>query len=169
MTDRAKFFAGIRSLSRLTQSQVDGFNAVLDAAPANMPRKQLAYCLATAWHETAGTMQPIEEYGRGKGRPYGPTGYWGRGYVQLTWDYNYKKAGAELGVDLYGNPKLALDPGIAAKIMFRGMTEGWFTGKKLDDFITAKVVNYRGARRIINGMDRAEQIAAYANLFAAAL
>ena len=60
---------------RLNQSQVDGFNAVLSAinqygSPANKPA-YVAYMLATAWHETAATMQPIAEYGKGKGRPYG--------------------------------------------------------------------------------------------------
>ncbi len=64
--------------------QVQGMDAIFDACPAALPTDPLAYVLATTIHETARTMQPIEEYGRGKGRAYGPTGFWGRGFVQLT-------------------------------------------------------------------------------------
>ena len=60
---------------RLNQSQVDGFNAIIKAinewgGDAKNPL-YVAYMLATAWHETAHTMKPIEEYGKGKGRKYG--------------------------------------------------------------------------------------------------
>lgn len=85
-------------------------------------------------------MQPIREYGRGRGRAYGArdrqTGhaYFGRGYVQLTWKANYALAGGKLGLDLVANPDLALDPGAAARILFLGMAEGWFTGKRLADY-----------------------------------
>ncbi len=170
MYDRAKFFSGVRALvPRFSQGQVDGFNHVLDAAPADLPTDQLAYCLATAWHETAFTMRPIEEYGRGKGKPYGPSGFWGRGYVQLTWDYNYRKAGEELGVDLLHHPELALRPDIAAQVMFRGMAEGWFTGRKLADYFHGSVRDPKGARRIINGTDKAAVIAGYHGKFLKAL
>ncbi len=61
MYDHAKFFAGLRLLvPKLTQAQVDGFNLILDAG-ASLPPRQLAYCLATAWHETAKAMQPVIE------------------------------------------------------------------------------------------------------------
>ena len=170
MYDHAKFFAGIRSLApHFSQTQVDGFNAVLDAAPPDMAACHLAYCLATAWHETAFTMKPIEEYGRGRGKAYGPSGFWGRGYVQLTWKDNYAKAGNELGVDLVRSPALAMRPEIAAKIMFDGMREGWFTGKKLSDYFSATVDDPVNARRIINGTDRAAQVAGYHRVFLSAL
>ena len=64
-------------------------------------RNQAAYVLATAYHETAHTMKPVREYGGEtylKKKKYYP--YVGMGYVQLTWDYNYKKASDKLGVDL---------------------------------------------------------------------
>lgn len=170
MYDRDKFFAGVHALvPRLSQGQVDGFNAVLDAAPVGILRSHMAYCLATAWHETAFTMQPIEEYGRGAGKPYGPTGFWGRGYVQLTWKDNYAKAGAALGFDLVGTPSLALHPDVAAKVMFEGMSLGWFTGKKLSDYFSATVNDPVNARRIINGTDKAAQIAGYFNVFLVSL
>jgi putative chitinase len=47
---------------------------------------------------------------------YYNTGFYGRGFIQLTWQKNYAAAGKALGIDLVGNPDLALDPAIAAKI-----------------------------------------------------
>ncbi|GAA0247112.1 hypothetical protein LNAOJCKE_0427 [Methylorubrum aminovorans] len=158
----------------MSQSHVDGLNHLLDtweSAYGAYPRAYLAYALATTFHETARTMRPIEEYGKGKGRKYGVAVngrvYYGRGYVQLTWDYNYKKAGSKLSVDLLNKPELALDPVIAAKIMYAGMIEGWFTGKKLSDYIDRS--DAVGARRIINGTDKAALIAGYHARFLAAL
>lgn len=40
----------------------------------------------------------------------------GRGYIQLTGKYNYKKAGDALGLDLVKNPQLVEKPEIAAKV-----------------------------------------------------
>ena len=165
---------------RFNQSQVDGFNAVLSAinqygSPANKPA-YVAYMLATAWHETAATMQPIAEYGKGKGRPYGkridvhggrysdslPI-YYGRGYVQLTWLTNYVFMKNRLGVDFVNNPELALNPKHASDIMITGMLEGSFTGKSLQKYITYGLYfEFVNARRIINGTDKATLIAQYA-------
>lgn len=179
--DRAKFFASIRASglfgATLSQSEADGAEAIINAfeAAGLTDQRWLAYMLATAFHETAATMQPIAEYGKGAGRKYGlPVGpykkiYHGRGYVQLTWDYNYKKAEEKLGVPFYSKPELALDPKHAADIMIRGMTEGWFTGKKLSDYTGAQSFDFMGARRIINGNDKAALIAGYAKKFEAAL
>lgn len=177
--NRKKFFDAVRkSFGPLKQSQVDGFNFILSAWEREYPKgdvRYLAYPLATTWHETAATMQPIEEYGRGKGRKYGPTGFWGRGYVQLTWDYNYKKASEKLkalygiDVDLVKNPEKALDPQIAVLIMFAGMIEGWFTGRRLAQYFNSTVDDPENARRIINGTDRAAKIAGYHKAFLAAL
>lgn len=165
-----EFFDHVRkSFGPLTQNQVDGFNIIL-AATDGMDIRHRAYILATAWHETARTMQPIEEYGKGAGRPYskqaGPYGhrYYGRGYVQLTWLDNYEKAGKKLGVDLVRHPEKALEPDIAARILVRGMVEGWFTGKKLADY-----TDYPNMRRIVNGMDKAGTITGHAEKFETAL
>jgi hypothetical protein len=149
-------------------------NRVFDAG---MPVTWPAYVLATTLHETAATMLPIEEYGRGKGRPYGEpdplTGqtYYGRGYVQLTWKENYAKAQdvvinvdtLDTDVPLVMQPDLAMRPGYAAQIALNGMEKGWFTGKKLSDYLTDTRTDYVNARRIINGADKAELIAGYAN------
>ncbi|WP_283177478.1 hypothetical protein [Gemmobacter sp. 24YEA27] len=168
------FFAAIRPLfgGSLKQAQVDGLNAIL-AATTTLPRSFRAYILATAYHETAHTMQPIREYGRGKGKKYGvvdQTGKapYGRGYVQLTWRENYQRADRELGLGgrLAADYDLALDPAISAQILVEGMLDGWFTGKALRDYLPG---DYIGARRIVNGTDRAQQIAGYARDFEAAL
>ena len=180
--DRGIFFIQIRSLfGRMSQSQVEGLNSLLDVVGGCLIN-EAAYMLATAYHETAHTMQPIEEYGKGRGRDYGkrlkmsrkpysdtlPL-YYGRGYVQLTWYENYEKAGKKVGVDLLNEPGWALSAPIAAKIMREGMIEGWFTGKKLGEYVGLRTADYVSARRIINGMDKAQFIAGYAVVFELAL
>lgn len=180
--NRTAFYAALRQRSStvfgtsLSQGQVNGCETLLDAGEKRYSRLPcLAYVLATAYHETAHTMQPIEEYGKGKGKPYGkPAGpygkrFFGRGYVQLTWLANYQKAGEKLGVNLVKFPEQALKPDIAAEILFAGMEQGWFTGKKLDDYLNLLATDYVGARRIVNGTDRASLIAGYARAFEAAL
>jgi len=133
-------------------------------------RNQCAYVLATAHHETAHTMKPVREMGGEaylKSKKYYP--YVGMGYVQLTWKDNYQKASKELGVDFVRNPELLLLPKHAARILVVGMKEGWFTTKKLSDYVTLKRSDFHGARRIINGMDRADLIAGYAKQYDALL
>lgn len=187
--DRAIFFAHCRAQpfgGRMNDRQVKGCDAILDAfelhAPAADPRG-LAYALATAFHETARAMQPICEFGKGAGRAYGkPAGqfgqvYFGRGYVQLTWLRNYQHATKRLreigvigaDVDLVRNPDRALRPDIAAAILVFGMLEGWFTGRKIADYFVGTRSDWVDARRIINGSDRAAQIAGYALHFYHAL
>lgn len=108
--------------------------------------------------------------------------YCGRGYVQLTWKNNYAamtrlmrqedfRSSKTRGSypDLVANPDLAMDPEVAAFVMFEGMVRGSFTGKKLGDYFNAKVADWRNARRIINGTDRADVIAGIAKAFYADL
>lgn len=168
-----EFFDAIRKeYGPFKQSQIDGFNTILKATEG-MHTTHRAYLLATSWHETADTMQPIAEYGKGKGKPYGKPGrhgqaQYGRGYVQLTWDDNYERADEALGLNgaLLKDFNLAMQPTIAANILVRGCSEGWFTGKKLADYLPG---DYRGARRVVNGLDKADLIAGYAREFEAAL
>lgn len=130
-----------------------------------------AYMLSTTFHECAGTWQPIAEYGKGNGLKYGTPDpitkevYYGRGFVQLTWAGNYKTIGKILGVDLYNNPDLAMQPDIAYKIMSHGMRNGVFTGAALKRFFNTDVTDAVGARKIINGTDKAELIAGYYDKF----
>ncbi len=133
-------------------------------------RNQAAYVLATAKWETAHTMKPVREYGGEKylrSKKYYP--YVGMGYVQLTWKANYEKASRKLGVDFVKNPKLLLKPEYAAPILVIGSKEGWFTGKKLSDYITLNRSDFKSARRIINGTDKAAEIAKIAREYDAAL
>lgn len=178
--DKAKFFASVRASlfgGSLNNTEVAGCEAIINAFEAAGLKNDrwLAYMLATAFHETDKKMQPIEEYGKGHGRKYGVPKppfnkiYYGRGFVQLTWDYNYTKAGKELNVPLLEKPELALQPDVAADIMIKGMTEGWFTGKKLSDYFSPTKTDWVNARRIINGVDRAEDIAGYGKKFLQAI
>ena len=177
----AAFYGALRaSLGDLTQQQVDGFNVLLAAiGAARWPIAWAAYGLATAWWETAKTMQPVEEAfwkddaWRRRNLRYYP--WHGRGYVQLTWQANYEKASEELqlGQAMLADPKLAMRPDIASKILVRGMEQGWFTKKKLADYLPidgeAGHEAFKQARRIINGTDKWVEIAKLAEKIQAAL
>lgn len=186
--DRAKFFAGIRNgpmPGALSQDAVRGITAILDEWERRglTDLRWLAYMLATVLAECGHDMLPVREgfketdeqaraYVKRKGYKYavviGGKVYYGRGLVQLTWLKNYDKMSKLLGVDLVGNPDLALDPSIAAKIMFEGMIRGSFTGKKLADYFNAAGTEWK-ARPIINGHDREAEIAGYGKQFYADL
>ncbi len=145
------------------------------AHKAGLTTPQTAYVLATAFWETNRTMQPVEEayYLGAKAEAYRrKLRYWpwhGRGFVQLTWQHNYARASQETGVDLIAAPGLAMDPDVAADVLVLGSRDGWFTGRKLAHYITATRKDYRNARRIINGTDKADEIAEIAEDYEAAL
>jgi hypothetical protein len=194
--NRTDFFSITRQhFGRFRQSQVDGFEVLLAAAEArctNIP--EVAYIMATAWHETAFTMQPVREtlassdedavarlefsWKRGRlSRVKNP--YWrfddegkawfGRGYVQITHKSNYEKLSEFLEVDLVASPKLAMKPDVAAVIIIVGCQNGLFTGKRLSEFVNESKRDYVGARSVINGNDKAHRIADYAVKFEEAL
>lgn len=190
--NRKNFYAAVkrsRFKTALTQSQVDGMESILNEWERRglLDLRHLAYMLATAYHETGGTMQAISEWGKGVGRDYGkklkmsrepyalPNHiYYGRGLVQLTWYENYLKMGQLLKIDLLNNPDLALKTDIAVKIMFEGMLKaeshfGDFTGKCLEDYFNGTTEDWLNARRIINGMDKSELIKIYAQDFKRAI
>lgn len=180
MINKPVFYDSVRrSLfnGRLTDKQVRGMEAILNEwiKRGLCDLRWLAYMLATTYHETAQTMQPIEEYGKGKGKAYGKvdpkTGkaYYGRSFVQLTWKFNYYSMGKILGIDLVNNPEQALQLNYATQILFEGMIRGTFTGRRLALYFTEKETNWINARRIINGLDKAEKIAEEAKLFYKAL
>lgn len=184
--DKGLFYKSINQdlfSGKIKVLQVAGIDAILNAGiAAGIPANQLAYCLATVHHETATTMQPIEEIGKGQnrtyghrvklsGKPYFDTAniFYGRGFVQLTWYENYEKAGKKLGKDFIKNPAGVMELNNAVQIMFAGMQEGWFTGRKLSQYINDQKTDYINARRIINSLDKAELIAGYADKFLTAL
>lgn len=176
LTNAEAFFARVRRITgSLDQVQVDTITDLL-AAAAHWPIGWLAYGLATAWHEAR--LKPIEEIGKGKGRPYSQPGKYGqsqhgRGLVQLTWDKNYEWADKAIGAGgkLLQDFNLALRPDFATDILVKGMETGAFTGKKLGDYIVDRGTHdaFVRCRRIINGTDRAEMIATYADQFQDAL
>lgn len=184
MISQQKFYDRIRPFfgERILPKQFNGMQAIITEWDNSglTDIRWLAYMLATTFHETAFTMQPIEEYGKGRGRVYGKadpiTGkvYYGRGFVQLTWASNYKKMGKILGIDLYNHPELALELETATKILFEGMTtgesyDGDFTGKHLGDYFSDTKNDPFNARRIINGTDAAKKIEGYYCKFLSAL
>lgn len=169
----------------LNSKQVQGLTTILDqweAKYAHNDDRWLAYMLATAHHETGRTMQPIEEWGKGKGKLYGSRIkmnkkpytdttelFYGRGFVQLTWYENYARASVELGKDFLHNATAVMELKNASNIMFLGMTEGWFTTRKLSMYFNATTEDWFNARKIINGLDKADLIKDYALKYYAAI
>jgi putative chitinase len=150
--------------------------------------RHVAYTLATIKWETANTFKPITELGTDEnleqrygpatamGRTFGNTElgdgarYKGRGYLQLTGKRNYQRVNELLKLvgtdsDLVKYPEKALEPQIAYRITAAIMSQGFATGKKLGDYINNQNADYTNARRIVNGLDHAAEIADSAKKF----
>lgn len=144
----------------------------------------IAYMLATSYHETAYTMKPIKEYGSYKYLSKYDTGrlakilgntpeadgdgifYAGRGHVMITGLDNYKRFSKLLNIDLVQFPDLALDPVISAKILTIGSLRGLFTTRKLSHYLrSGSLLEFTRARAVINGTDDALEIAKHAVKF----
>lgn len=200
--DRKHFFDTVRSIlftGAMSHGQVHGMEAILREWEAQQltDLRWLAYILATAYHETAKTMQPIAEYGKGKKYDYGKKLkmgggpgkripyttpdkiFYGRGHTQNTWYENYQrltKAAATQGRnwDFLNDPDLLLQMEPSIWATFFAMRVGLYTGKKLADYFNEKVEDgqegpWINARKIINGLDCAEKIAGHAKVFYAAI
>ncbi len=167
LTKPRLFFEAVRNGilgPTLDDGEVKGCNAIL-AAMEGAPLAYTAYAFATAFLETASTMQPVKEanwlseaaanryffrmYDIAGARPHvarslGNTTagdgvkFAGRGYPQMTGRRNYALASAKLGVDLIADPDKAMRPDIAAKIMRLGMEEGWFTTRKFASYLPSR-------------------------------
>lgn len=185
------FFAYVRRApfgGRLSKSQVDGLERLLGhwATDGTGDDRHLAYMLATGFHETGGRMHPVRETfatsdaqairrldaamaaGRLRqvSKPYWREGWFGRGDVQVTHERNYRIIGRALGIDLLENPGLMLDPDISARAMIVGMREGLFSqGQMFARYFNATTDDPVGARRIVNGADKASLIAGYYRSF----
>lgn len=181
----------------LSQRQVDGINGILSAfeTHGDGQRTTLAYALATAYHETGARMVPVREgfastdegarravnrlaARRGPNsavaryaQPQPPHGhvYYGRGHVQLTWKDNYDRSSADAGVDLIANPDAMLDPVISARVLVKGLIDGRWNGHGHGVQHYLGQGDWINARRTVNVLDKAEQIAAYAHAFDSAL
>ena len=199
--DRAYFFKQFRKkfypIKEKEKYLIDRYERLFnywDTQPQLTDLRWLAYILATTYHETGRSIKAVREcfgktdqasincvtrlYRRGRiKRNYAKidkkTGksYFGRGHVQLTWAFNYKRMGKELGMkdQVYVNPDLALHPDTSVAIMSEGMIKGLFTGKRLSQYFNARTTNWGGARRIINGMDKYKLIGGYGRKFHATL
>ncbi|AHY26819.1 putative endolysin [Acinetobacter phage vB_AbaP_Acibel007] len=185
-------FDYLRSIyGKLSQSQVDGLNFLVSKMKqAGFTYPEAAYGLATVYVETDKTFQPIAERGSDKYLSKYDTGklavrlgntpeadgdgqlYKGRGYVQITGRANYKFFSTITGKDLIKNPDLALDAEVSTKIMTHGMLNGSFTGvgfRRKRPVSRYNLAQYIAARNIINGTDRAAEIAQHAIVFEKAL
>lgn len=173
----------------ISQNFVDSINCLFNsfekwASLGATNPVNIAYMLATAWHETAHTMQPIKEYGSRAYLSKYDTGrlarvlgntpeadgdgvkYAGRGFVQITGRTNYKRFSEKTGLDLLANPDYTLRPDVAADILTVGSLEGSFTGKKLSHYLKhGRHDEFVGARKVINGKDKANLIANHASKF----
>lgn len=171
--DRTVFFNKF-SVAKADQPHYEIVFDYWEASPYT-DRRWLAYALATAYHETGKEMRPLREgfastdekaidavtrYCQRVGRsnyalpdPVTGKSYFGRGLVQITFADNYKRVGQAIGMglELYQNPTLALDPLVSVKIMIRGMADGLFTSHKLADFFNDSKTDWFNARDIING------------------
>jgi hypothetical protein len=198
--DAKRFFSAIRGSlfgGRLSQTRVSGIENLLIGAKAYVAGsddRQLAYMLASCFHETAKRMVPVREtlasdddavitrlnaaYAAGR-LPQVKMPYWkrdgegkawfGRGLIQITHRRNYQLMSVVTGYNLVRKPELALDPIVSVEILVRGMQEGCFTGYKLSDFFNERQCDWIGARKIVNGTDKAQEIAAHALAFYDAL
>ncbi|MEV8318514.1 glycoside hydrolase family 19 protein [Streptomyces sp. NPDC059900] len=110
-----------------------GLTDALKAYPAfantgsdTIKRQEAAAFLANVHHETGGLVHIVEQNqanyphycdaGQPYGCPAGQAAYYGRGPIQLSWNFNYKAAGDALGIDLLRNPYLVeRDPAVAWK------------------------------------------------------
>lgn len=197
MINRKHFFDTVRESlfsGAMNQDQVHGMEAILREWEAQelTDLRWLAYIMATAYHETAKTMQAIAEYGKGKKYDYGKKLkmgggpgkrvaydepdkiFYGRGHTQNTWYENYQrltKAAAIQGKtwDFLNDPDLLLQMEPSIWATFFAMRVGLYTGRKLSDYFNEKKEDWINARKIINGLDKAELIADCSKKFYQAL
>jgi predicted chitinase len=161
---------------RRRQSQANknrSSKAIIDAAKAQqLTNAQIAYILATAEHESD-SFSTLEEYSAGnqyEGRadlnnsqPGDGQRYKGRGYVQLTGRRNYTLYTGITGIELVRLPMILMNwPALSVFVLIDGMTRGIYTGRRLDEFVNDAQTDFVNARKVVNGLDRADKIAAQA-------
>lgn len=133
------------------------WDAVYNAFGAEVNPLVMAGAMATVRVECGKRFKPIMEYASGQayeGRkdlgninPGDGVHYKGRGFIQLTGRANYASYGQKLGLDLIGNPDLALGVDVGAKILAR-----YFKDRGVVEACLAK--DWLRVRKLINGVNR---------------
>lgn len=104
----------------------NAFAAFAKTGSDTVKKQEAAAFLANVNHESD-QLRAVKEYNTANypyycdasqsyGCPAGTSAYYGRGPIQLSWNFNYKAAGDYIGVNLLNNPELvATDAAIAWK------------------------------------------------------
>ncbi|MBK7870869.1 MAG: hypothetical protein IPJ74_09365 [Saprospiraceae bacterium] len=126
--------------------------------------RKLAYVFASAEHESRlgdlmtelGDRSYFDKYENrkdlGNTQPGDGYRFRGRGYIQITGRSNYNKFSKLLGIDLVGNPNLAIQSEIAAKIAVYGMVNGSFRGKSLAKYFNSYRTDWSMQGRLLMAM-----------------
>lgn len=145
-------------------------------------KRKLAFILATARRESQGTWLPIREAPRcgtdescrermigrllaARAKPGKPARanyarpasngqrYYGRGFIQLTHELSYTRAGEKLGIGaaLHKHPDRVMETPTAQNILVRAMMEGWYgTKEPLSVFLNSQREDWLNARNNVN-------------------
>ena len=197
--DKKKFLVAYKKIWPFkNQAAENGLNDLLLLLTGDyrvMDLRWMAYILATVKHEVGDSWQPTDEepslwHQHSKdfgcknncyaslttvkdpttGKSY-TNRYYGRGFVQLTWNYNYKFVADKLGKRMiYYTPELVKnDKSIAYEALVLGIINAWYSGTKpphgLGYYIKPNdltMTDYYNARRTVNGVDVASLIRDYA-------
>lgn len=196
MINRTTFYTYARRSpfgGRLSREQIAGMEAMFTAwdKHGDGDLRKLANGLAQCFHETGGRMVPVREtfaastaqaiarldaaWKAGRlgqvSKPYWRDGWFGRGRLQTTHYDNYLYAHHRTGLDCVNNPDVLLTEEGDAKVFWPSLFQGWWTrGRhRLGMYFNATVDDPKGARRIVNGTDKASLIATYHKAFLDAL
>ena len=120
----------------------NSFAGFVTSGDETIKKREAAAFLANVYHESD-QLRAVREYNTANyshycdwsqpyGCPAGQSAYYGKGPMQLSWNFNYKAAGDYIGVNLLNNPELvATDAAISWKTaVWYWMTQngpGWTT------------------------------------------
>ncbi|WP_326795597.1 chitinase [Streptomyces sp. NBC_01808] len=93
---------------------LSAYPAFANTSDETTKKREAAAFLANVSHETGGLVHVVEQNqdnyphycdaSQPYGCPAGQAAYYGRGPIQLSWNFNYKAAGDALGIDLLNDP-----------------------------------------------------------------